>query len=411
MVLAGRGFGKTRTGAEFVRQEVEAGRAGRIALVAATAADARDTMVEGESGILATSPPWNYPKYEPSKRRLTWPNGARATLFSADEPRRLRGPQHDLHWSDEVCFWRYIAAWDNLMMGLRLGNAPRGIVTTTPKPTAILRKIIYLCDAEGTAQRGADNRPIKNTNTVMTGGSTYENLGNLAPVFIREVIKPYEGTRLGRQELNAEILDDMPGALWTYGMIDRTRVQEMPDLHRIVIAIDPAETSNEESNLTGLIAAGIAKVEGEDHGYTLEDCSERYSPAGWAHAALAMRDRWKADAIVVETNAGGEMIKHTIHTIDPRAKVIEVHASRGKATRAEPVSALYEHGRIHHVGALPQLEDQLCNWLPGDDSPDRLDALVWAYTDLFRLDDNQPKPSKRTTQPVRNVRSAVQGRF
>lgn len=410
IVLAGRGFGKTRTGAEFVRQEVEAGRAGRIALVASTAADARDTMVEGESGILATSPTWNYPHYEPSKRRVTWPNGARATLFSADEPKRLRGPQHDFHWSDEVCFWQYIAAWDNLMLGLRLGNYPRGCVTTTPKPSQLLRKILYLCNGEGQMLRDDNNRPVPNPTTVRTGGSTYENIGNLAPVFVQQVIRPYEGTRQGRQELHAEILEDMPGALWTYKTLDRTRITEIPDLYRIVIAVDPAETAKDGSNETGIIACGLGKVDGEPHGYVFDDVSEKYTPSEWAHAIITLLKKWKADAVVVEVNAGGDMIAHTIHTVDRKARIIEVRAKRGKYTRAEPVAALYENGRIHHVGAFPLLEDQLCNWVPGDDSPDRLDALVWGFSELFQLED-QPKPSKATTQPVRNVRSAIQGRF
>lgn len=365
-------------------------------------------MVEGESGILATAPPWSYPKYEPSKRRVVWPNGAIATLYSADEPERLRGPQHDLYWADEVCAWRYPAAWDMLMFGLRLGAHPRGIVTTTPKPTTLLRKILYRTDGDGQVLRDTHGLPLPNPTTVRTGGSTYENVANLAPVFLQQVVKPYEGTRLGRQELHAEILDDLPGALWTYGMLDKTRVKESPALYRVVIAIDPAETANEGSNETGIIASGAERVNGEIHGFVLEDASEKYSPSGWAHAALKLQHAWKADAIVVEVNAGGDMIKHTIHTIDPRARVIEVRAKRGKYTRAEPVAALYEQGRIHHVGAFPLLEDQLCNWVPGNDSPDRLDALVWGFTELFELED-QPKPSTKPYHPPINITDRLRG--
>ena len=238
LLLAGRGFGKTRTGAELVRARVAARSARRIALVAPTAADARDVMVEGESGILAISPPWDRPRYEPSKRRLTWPNGAVATLYSADEPERLRGPQHDAAWCDELASWRYPEAWDMLMFGLRLGTDPRVVVTTTPRPTKLIREL------------------LADPTVVVTRGTTYENRANLAPDFLEQIVRKYEGTRLGRQELEAEILDDVPGALWSRGVIEAARADSAPHFVRVVVAIDPAATSGEGADETGIIVAG-----------------------------------------------------------------------------------------------------------------------------------------------------------
>ncbi|HEY0838862.1 MAG TPA: terminase family protein, partial [Vulgatibacter sp.] len=239
LLLAGRGFGKTRVGAEWVREQVESGKARRIALVARSAADIRDVMVEGESGILAVSPPWNKPKYEPSKRRLTWPNGAIATTYSADEPNLLRGPQHDAAWADERAAWRYDDAWDQLMFGLRLGSDPRCVVTTTPRPTKAIKEL------------------IADSGTFVTRGSTYDNRANLAKAFLEKIVKKYEGTRLGRQELNAEILEDTEGALWTMALIEASRVAEAPaGLVRIVVGVDPAVTSGESSNETGIVICG-----------------------------------------------------------------------------------------------------------------------------------------------------------
>jgi len=299
LVKAGRGFGKTRTGAEWVRDNVEQGLAGHIAIIAPTAGDVRDTMVElGESSILKISPPWFMPKYEPSKRRLTWPNGAVATTFSADEPDRLRGPQHDLAWADEVAVWKRPEAWDNLMFGLRLGLNPRCIVTTTPKPVKVIREL--------TARVGKD--------VVMTGGSTYENRANLAVGFLEDILGRYEGTRLGRQEIYGELLDDTPGALWQRSRIDELRVEKAPDLVRVVVAIDPAASSDEDSNETGIIVAGKG-VDG--HGYILADRSCRMSPHGWANRAVLAFDEFRADRVVGEVNNGGEMVEHTVRTVRP----------------------------------------------------------------------------------------------
>ncbi len=366
LVRAGRGFGKTRTGAEWVRWHVERGLAGHIAIVAPTAGDVRDTMVElGESSILKISPPWFMPKYEPSKRRLTWPNGAVATTFSADEPDRLRGPQHDLAWADEVAAWKRPEAWDNLMFGLRLGANPRCAVTTTPKPVRVVRDL--------TARVGHD--------VVMTGGSTYENRANLASAFLDDILSRYEGTRLGRQEIYGELLDDTPGALWQRPRIDELRVASAPELVRVVVAIDPAASSGEGSDETGIIVAGKGA---DGHGYVLADRSCRMSPLGWANRAITAFDEFRADRIVGEVNNGGDMVEHTLRTVRPTVPYKAVHAFRGKHIRAEPIAALYEQGRVHHVGSMPELEDQLCNWLPEgvDWSPDRLDALVWALTEL-----------------------------
>lgn len=364
LVLAGRGFGKTRTGGEWIRDQVENRGRGRLALVAPTAADARDVMVEGESGILAISPPWFRPVYEPSKRRLSWPNGAIATTYSADEPDRLRGPQHDGAWADELAAWKYPEAWDMLMFGLRLGTDPRVVVTTTPKPVRLIRELL----AEAT--------------TVITRGSTYENAANLAPAFLEQIVTKYKGTRLGRQELDGEVLDDVPGALWTRKVLDDLRRPAAPELVRVVVAIDPAVTSGEDSDETGIVVAGRGA---DGHGYVLADLSCRMSPDGWARRAVNAFQDHKADRIVAEVNNGGDLVEQVVRTVDRSVPYKAVHASRGKRVRAEPIAALYEQGRVHHVGGLPDLEDQMCAFLPegSDQSPDRVDALVWALTELL----------------------------
>lgn len=361
--MAGRGFGKTRTGAEWVRWVVSRKMCGRLALVARTAADVRDVVVEGESGLLAISPKWDRPKYEPSKRRITWENGAVATTFSADEPDMLRGPQFDGAWCDELAAWRYREAWDNLQMGLRLGDHPKAVVTTTPKPVELVKEL------------------LKDDTTFITRGSTYINIGNLAPAFIKRVIKRYEGTRLGRQELHAQLLEDTPGALWTLGLIEKLRVTKAPDLPRIVVGVDPAASSSESSAETGIIVVGISD---EMELFILEDASIQGSPATWAGAVITAFNKFKADRVVAEVNNGGDMVEYTIRSTEggKDIPITKVHASRGKYTRAEPISALYEQGKGHHVGYFAELEDQMRTWLPGEKSPDRMDALVWACTEL-----------------------------
>ena len=372
LVLAGRGFGKTRTGAEMIRARVAARTAHRLALVAPTAGDARDIMVEGESGILAVSPPWERPRYEPSKRRLTWPNGALATLFSADEPERLRGPQHDAAWCDELASWRNPEAWDMLMFGLRLGTDPRVVVTTTPRATSLLRGLIV------------------DPTVMVTQASTYENRANLAPAFFGQIISKYRGTRLGRQELEAELLEDVPGALWTRPMLEASRVRAVPPLIRVVVAIDPAVSSTERADETGIIVAG---KDAAGQGWVLADASGRYQPAEWAKTAVSVYRAHKADRIVAEVNNGGDMVEATLRMIEPNISFAAVRASRGKVTRAEPVAALYEQGRVRHLGVFPGLEDQMCAFTADAHcspstrsagySPDRVDALVWALTDLL----------------------------
>jgi phage terminase large subunit-like protein len=370
LVMAGRGFGKNYCGAGWVNECVETGAAGRIALVAATAADGRDVLVEGESGILRLAPPWNVPDYEPSKRRLTWKNGATATLFSAEESDRLRGPQFDLAWADELAAWNEPqATWDMLMFGLRLGRHPRWLVTTTPRPVKLLKALL--------AREGQD--------VVVTRGSTFENEANLAPTFIKALRDRYEGTRLGRQELNAEMLSDTPGALWQLAWLDRDRVAEAPELKRIVVAIDPAVSNNEGSDETGIVVAGIG---GDKHPYVLEDLSGRYAPHEWARKAIDAYRRHKADRIIGEINNGGQMIEATLRAVDSSVSFKSVHATRGKVVRAEPIAALYEQQKAHHVGAFATLEDQMCSFTTDFDrgrsgySPDRVDALVWALTEL-----------------------------
>lgn len=376
LFLAGRGAGKTRSGAEWVRDLVKSGYL-RIGLIAPTSADARDVMVEGTSGILSVSwqhdrdrfgKPMGLPSYEPSKRRLTWGNGAMATLFSAEEPERLRGPQHDAIWADELAAWKDAQdAWDMAMFGLRLGDDPKVMVSTTPKPIPLLRAL------------------LKDPTTIVTRATTYANKANLANAFMSQIVKKYEGTRLGRQELAGELLEEAEGALWNRELIERARLKgPLPQMKRIVVAVDPAVTAKQESNLTGIVAAGLG-VDGR--GYVLADSSDRYSPDAWARKAVAQFDSLKADRIVAEGNQGGELVRHTIQSVRPNAPVTIVHASRGKQARAEPIAALYEQGKVSHAAAFSELEDQMCTWEPLGDppppSPDRIDALVWALTALM----------------------------
>jgi len=374
LILAGRGFGKTRTGAEFIREQVVSGNAKFIALVGATAADVRDTMIEGQSGILSVFPPGQRPQYEPSKRRVTFHNGAIATAYSADEPDRLRGPNHDTAWADELAAWRYADAWDQLTLGLRIGTHPRVVVTTTPRPVPVIKQLVETDDGS----------------VIVTRGSTFENISNLAPSFVSEMMRRYEGTTLGRQELHAEILDDVEGALWNRTMLDTLRVHKPPTMKRIVVAIDPAASNNSTSNETGIVVAGIST---DGIGYVLDDKTLKGSPNDWGVAALAAFNQYQADRIVAEANQGGDMVAHTLRTVDRNAPIKLVRASRGKRTRAEPIAALYEQGRIHHVGFLTQLEDQMCGWVPDiTASPDRVDALVWALTELMIEGAKQPPP-------------------
>jgi phage terminase large subunit-like protein len=366
--LAGRGAGKTRSAAEWVHERAMSEPGCRIALVGRTPADVRDVMIEGESGILAVAHE-DAPIYQSTKRRLTWANGSTAQAYSAEVPSQLRGPQHHYAWADEAAAWTDApkgdvldTAWNNLMLGLRLGAAPRCVVTTTPKPNALTRTI------------------LARSSTVVTRGSTYDNLGNLAPSFREQVLATYEGTRIGRQELMGELLDDVEGALWTIGVLDETRVQQAPELRRIVVAVDPSGGTGPNADEQGIVVAGQG-IDGDL--YVLADRSCSLSPHGWASRAVAAFHEYRADRIVAERNYGGDMVESTIRQVQTDVPVKVITASRGKVQRAEPVAALYEQHRVHHVGALPRLEDQMTTWTPASGtSPDRMDALVWAVTEL-----------------------------
>lgn len=388
LALAGRGWGKTRTGAEWVRSNVcgrtplAAGRARRVALVAETAADARDVMIKGPAGILACCPPAYRPRYVKTDRLLEWPNGAIALAFSAEDPEQLRGPEHDLAWSDEVAKWRYAQeTWDMLQFGLRSGQHPRQLATTTPRPIPIVRDLL---DREG-------------DDVVVTRGTTYDNSINLAPSFLASVRRRYEGTRLGRQELRAEVLDDVVGALWTRTMLEkRTRQNptaagvwledKLPDLVRVVVGVDPSGTSGEEDdagNDVGIVAVG----KGSDGiYYVLGDYTCNLSPSGWARQVVRAYELNQADLVVGERNFGGAMVEHTIRTARRSISYRDVNASRNKVVRATPIAALYEQGRVRHRGSLAALEDEMCGMTAegyvGRGSPNRVDALVWALTEL-----------------------------
>ena len=373
LIMAGRGFGKTRAGAEWVRSVAESDPNARIALVAASLGEARSVMIEGESGLLATSPWGKRPRFEPSRRLLTWRNGAQATLYSAGEPESLRGPQHSHAWCDEIAKWeragsRAEAAWDNLQLGLRLGAQPRLVATTTPRAVPLLRRL------------------LENHEAVITRGSTYENKANLAPGFLKSVKAQYGKSILGRQELDGELIEDLPGALWTRAMLEQAReaAPTSPPV-RVVIGVDPPASA--AGDACGIVVCalgedGIARV--------LADCSvEKASPEKWARAAANAADKWQADRVVAEANQGGAMVASVLRAANISLPLKLVHASKGKSARAEPVAALYEAGRVRHCGQFPALEDELCGLMAGGGyegpgrSPDRADACVWALTELL----------------------------
>jgi phage terminase large subunit-like protein len=366
--IAGRGAGKTRSAAEWVTEKALAHPGCRIALVGRTPADVRDVMIEGESGLLAVSDR-HRPVYQSTKRRLTWPNGTTAYAYSAEVPSQLRGPQHHFGWCDEPASWSDArkgdtldTAWNNLQFGLRLGEAPQCVFTTTPKPNALIRTV------------------LERASTAATRGSTYDNLANLAPSFREQVLATYEGTRIGRQELLGELLDDVEGALWTLQLLDECRVTQAPEMRRVVVALDPSGGAGPSHDEQGIIVAGLG-VDGQI--YVLADRSCSLSPHGWASRAVAAYREFDADRIVAEKNYGGDMVESTIRQVDKQVPVKVITASRGKVQRAEPVAALYEQHLVHHVGPMPTLDDQLTTWTPLDGtSPDRLDALVWAVTEL-----------------------------
>ena len=383
VIMGGRGAGKTRAGAEWVRAEVEGsrpvdpGRSQRVALVGETIDQVREVMIFGESGILACSPPDRRPEWEAGRRRLVWPNGAVAQVFSAHEPDSLRGPQFDAAWVDELAKWKKAAeAWDKLQFALRLGPQPRQVVTTSPQNVLVLKAI------------------LQNPSTVMTHAPTEANRAYLAESFLEEVYSRYGSSRLGRQELDGELIEDVEGALWTTAMVEGARATagDLEGLSRIVVGVDPPTTGREGSDECGIVvvAADTAGAPQRWRAVVLEDASVRgVSPEGWAKAVVAAVDRHGADRIVVEVNQGGDMVESVIRGIDPFAAIRKVNATRGKHVRAEPVAALYEQGRVRHKRGFRQLEDQMCQMTAagfvGKGSPDRLDALVWALTDLIVL--------------------------
>jgi len=370
MILTGRSWGKTRTAAEWIIDNARK-KAKHIALIGQTVADVRDTMIKiGISSIQKISHPSFMPEYTPSIRTLAWPNGTIATTYSGDKPDQVRGPSHDIVWIDELAKFQYPQAiWDNLMFGLRESEDMRILITTTPRPIKTIKDIIAM---EG---------------TVTVRGSTYENKDNLPKKYFEQVIAPYVGTRLGQQEIEGKILDDNPNALWTREMIENSRVNKHPNLIRVVIGVDPEASDTKTSAETGIIAAGL---DSNGHGYILGDDTVKGKPDRWGNAVITSYYKYRGDRIIGEVNNGGDMIEYVIKTIDENVSYKSVRATKGKYIRAEPVSALYEQGRIHHVGNFIDLEDQLCEWEPGGKSPDRLDAEVWAITELMLAGEGSP---------------------
>ncbi len=378
-IMGGRGAGKTRAGAEWVRAEVEGarptdpGRAKRVALVGETVDQVREVMIFGESGLMACSPPDRRPEWEAGRKRLVWPNGAVAQVFSAHEPESLRGPQFDAAWVDELAKWkRAEETWDMLQFALRLGDNPRQVVTTTPKNVGVLKAI------------------LKNPSTVITHAPTEANRAHLAASFLQEVRSRYAGTRQGRQELDGVLMEDAEGALWTTATLEAARVTTVERMTRVVVAVDPPVTGHAGSDACGIVVVG-AMTDGPPqdwHAVVLEDASVRgASPEGWARAAIAAMERHGADRLVAEVNQGGDLVHAVVRQIDPLIPYKAVRATRGKVLRAEPVAALYEQGRVRHVRGLGDLEDQMCRMTTqgyqGKGSPDRVDALVWALTELI----------------------------
>ncbi len=376
LVMAGRGFGKTRAGAEWVRGVAERDGKARIALVAATLGEARSVMVEGESGLLAIAPWWCRPSFAPALRKLTWPTGAVATLHGAAEPESLRGPQFSHGWADEIAKWPGgEGAWDNLTMGMRLGERPQLVATTTPRPVPLVRRLL--------ARSGRD--------LVVTRGRTADNEANLAEGFVAAMLSDYGGTRLGRQELDGEMIEEAEGALWSRALIERCRVRHVPGsgggapLSRVVVGVDPP--AGVGGDACGIVIVGLG---GEGRGYVLADASvEGLGPEGWARAVAVAAATHGADRVIAEANQGGAMVESVLRAAEAGLPVRLVHASRGKVARAEPVAALYETGRVAHRGAFPALEDEMCGLVTGGGyvgpgrSPDRADALVWALSELM----------------------------
>ena len=379
VILGGRGAGKTRAGAEWVRAQIEGGRpldkgrARRIALVGETFDQVRDVMIFGDSGILACSPPDRRPKWKATERKLIWPNGAEAQAFSAHDPEGLRGPQFDGAWVDELAKWKKAGdTWDMLQFALRLGEAPQVCVTTTPRNVGVLKDLLV------------------SPSTVSSHAPTEANRANLASSFLEEVRARYAGTRLGRQELDGVLMADAEGALWTGEMLEGVQCEQVPTLDRIVVALDPSVSSGDKADACGIVVVG-ALLQGPPQdwqAYVLADCTvQGVGPAGWAKAAIAAMDEHGAERLVAEVNQGGQLVEEVLRQVDPLVPYKAVHAARGKVARAEPVAALYEQGRVRHVGGLGELEEQMvlmtARGFEGQGSPDRVDALVWGLHEVM----------------------------
>lgn len=426
LILAGRGFGKTRTGAEWVRYMILSGLAKRVALIGRTAADVRDVMIFGPSGIMDCCTDWERPTWEPSKRQLTWYNEkgeeiAICKCYSADNPEQLRGPQHDAAWADEICAWKYADAWDQLQLGLRLGEKPRCVVTTTPRSITLLKKLLHR--AKNPNEKGEFKVRV-------THGDTRDNRQNLAASYIEAMEEQYRGTRLGRQELEGVMLEDLKGPLWSLSMLEKLRREPLSDpdhkhewgmldadgnrtftpkvkILRTVIGVDPSVTDNPDSDEYGIVAAGLGT---NDEAYVLGDYSGKYSPQAYALEVLNAYDTHQADAIVIETNRGGEHVVAVIHLTceklkRPVPRILDLNSQEGKVGRAEPVVALYEQGRVHHLGSFRELEDEMVTWDPAMQkrSPNRVDALVFAVAELI--------PYKPAAPPVGKRVQAQEGHF
>lgn len=376
-ILAGRGFGKTRAGSEAIRHWATSGRCRRMALIGQTESDVEQVMIHGESGLLRIHPESERPHYQVSKKCLLWPNGATATLYSAESYEKLRGPQFDGAWIDELAKYRQPEkVWEQLMFSLRLGENPQVIVTTTPRPLPLLKRL--LAGEEG--------------KMTLTRGTTFDNAANLSPSFLQHMKKRYGKNPLGRQELEGEILERQKGALWSWRGLEKCRQQTFPDLDRLILAVDPAVTSGQKSDETGIILAGRSG----SSAYVLKDISGRYTPSQWTKIVIDTYKTYKVDKVVAEVNQGGDLVEQMLRASAEGARLSfkAVRATRGKRVRAEPIANLYEQGLVHHVGDLASLEEQLCSYDPlqSSQSPDRLDALVWALTELML--ENQTPPKK-----------------
>ena len=383
LILGGRGAGKTRAGAEWIRSRVEGntphqrGACQHVALVGETLLAVREVMIEGPSGLRTIAPQNMRPDYIASRQLLVWPNGAQAHIFSSERPDNLRGPQFDVAWCDEVAKWKHDeACWDMLQFGLRLGNKPQQVITTTPRPTKLIKR--FLADSSCRISRA----------------SSHANKVHLAPGFLEELLKRYGGSPLGRQEIDAELLEEVTGALWSLDIISHYRVNQTPELKRIVVAIDPPVGSGPTADACGICVAGCDK---QGHAYILEDATvQGLTPAQWSQKAVQVYHRYKADRLVAEVNQGGELVKEIILRDDPNIAYKSVRALRGKLVRAEPIAAFYERGLVHHVGVHKELEQQLCQYEGcGTSSPDRLDALVWALTELMMSSHQSNNPILR----------------